>query len=170
MKVISLDDYREKDGLNGELRKDEYGYEYCFAEGYEEWYDHFRCEAVEIGDVFANMLEFGKKRTFVSILFSKEWTVPEVVNWLRTYTIHVGESPAQGMVEFEEVLSYRGIPVILGEKGRGTLEFDAGVLDEITDYYEHHHVIRNSANYEEVEWPEKDDALDVEYPGVADDE
>lgn len=169
MKVVKLNEYRGR-GLSGDLRKDDYGYEYCVVSDYEELFGTFRCEAIQIGNVFANMLIAGKEKRFVSVLFPEDWSVPEIVDWLEHHVIYVGESPAGEMGEIIEGVLYRGNPIVLGKKGNRTLSFNTGSFEEVTGFYEHHHVIRNSHNYKEVDWPDKDDAIDSEYPGVSDED
>jgi sRNA-binding regulator protein Hfq len=144
---------KEKEEL---LREFEDYYEYCFIKDYEMRYDDFMAQAIQIQDIFINLLELKGKTTMVSIMFPKSYNLHEIVEWLDSYTVSFNEKDAYGYFisnahEIEDSMLFKGNPIVLASRGQEKIYFETKNLIEITDQYKNYHEIVNTVLAKDVD-------------------
>lgn len=142
MAIIHFSDYRDRrTGLAlKRLRVDDHYYEYCFIPDYELKFHFLHCEAVQLADVFVNLIELKTKPVMVSLLFPKREKLEDILNWLETYRIAFNEKNAGGYRltnagRIVEGVLYKGLPLVLYTKGRRVLTYDPSSFVEVTEAY-----------------------------------
>lgn len=154
--IHSLKERRVK-AVVDKLREFDDAYEYCIIEDYEEKYDDFSCEAIQLGDIFVNLLETGKKTVLCSIHFLKEkFNLEQITTWIDNYNVNYNTFDSQGYFvlmgkEIIEKVLLKGNPVVLYSKGNiPKLYYSIENMIEVTDAYTKYNTIVNSANAKPV--------------------
>jgi|SRR5699024_5025089 len=169
MKVIDIRSLRNKKSVHeheNKLWEFEDYYEYCFSDNYEETYDDFITEAVQIEDYFINLLNAYNRYIMVSILFPKSYSIQEIVTFLDSHTITFNKKDQTGYFinqanEIKSVIVFKGFPIAVASIGKNKLYYSIDELSDITDTYEFHQQIVNPQQAESVDIGEK---MDVEKP------
>lgn len=125
-------------GANRSLREFSNRYEYCLIKDYEEQFEEFECHSISLGDIFAQILILKDKLLLVSIEFSKDkFTLKKIVSWLDKYSATIIKSFGIDFIEngakIVKALKFKGIPIVLYEKGKEFLEFHRDHLLEVTE-------------------------------------
>lgn len=138
------------------IRKIEDHYEYCLVKDYDSILKFDSAQAVQLGQIFANLVELEGRLIPVSILFPLDkFSLDEVISWLGEYAIHWDGSKADrgiiaGAAEIISGIKFLGNPLILYRKGRKRLEYDAEHFIEITEQYVHFNQLRSILNVKPV--------------------
>lgn len=141
---------------NKQLRKLQNYYEYCLLKEYDAFLEFENAQAVQIGPVFANLVETNAQFIPVSIMFSDdEFDLDDVISWLNQYSIYYESSPkTNGKIErADEIiqgLKFKGNIIILYRKGRKKLEYDSSKFIEVTEQYAHYSEVRSVLNEKSI--------------------
>jgi len=141
--VINFNELRFKKILNtlGSLREFDDRYEFCLIDKYEEKFNTFNLDSIQIADTYVQMLEHKKRLFVVSYEFLKaNFNLKDILNWLHKYKIDIVEKQNNEQdyyITAESIVSalkFRGNPIVLYVKGSKRLKIDRD-LNEITDYF-----------------------------------
>lgn len=140
--IISIDELRFKRliGQNSCIREFADRYEYCIIKDYEELYDDFICDSIQINEIFVQLLTVNGRNILVSIEFSKDnFTLKDAMNWLSKYNVCLVEDKNSDTVENADSIihgvKFRGVPIILFERGYKKLKFNKTELREVVDEF-----------------------------------
>lgn len=157
MEIIDLNDQRRKNALTqNQIRKIDNNYEYCIIENYEDVLDFGDAQAIQVGQVFANLLEVKDRLIFVSILFpTSKFDINGVIEWLNNYAIYWnGTGKSERLISgAEEIISgvkFKGCPILLYRRGKKRLDYDADAFIEVTEQYVHFEETKSMLNAKPV--------------------
>lgn len=173
--VIDLAQYK-KTKSTGVLREHPEFYEYELIPDYLNKFSGNQLEAIEIADCYASVLKNGDHYVLVSIVFEKDWTVPEIADWIKHYEVLLYDAE-QSVInvhhssEIIEAMKFYGQPLILSKRGTDSFTIQTKELFEMTEEYEKGQQLSCQDQAEQLDFLEelfdKDDMLDREYPGVS---
>ncbi|MBP3041889.1 hypothetical protein J9303_20955 [Bacillaceae bacterium Marseille-Q3522] len=163
MKMIDISELwtRKLQQGSGQLREFDDHYEYCFIKDYEMKYDDFNSQAVQIGDIFVNLLELKTKTIMVSLFFPKTYDVHEIAEWLNGNQVSFNEKDKVGYYiphasKILESLNFKGLPIVVATKGNEKIYYKTTVLTEVTKKYKYFSEIVNPAFAKEIDTSDKD--------------
>lgn len=178
VKIISFKDYKDAKHM-GELREYPDSYEYCLIPNYEDKFAEAHTECIQMDECFANIINNGDHYVLISIIFSHEWNVKEIKDWIENYEINLYQ-PTTTPIDLHKINSiidakkFKDYPLVLSERGTKTVSLNPNALTEVTKEYETYKKITNTGLAQSVEsideFLDKDDCLGREYPGVSGEE
>jgi len=115
-------------------------YEYCLVKEYEAQFEDNEFFSISLEDIFAQMIILEGRVLLVAIEFSKDrFTLKKVISWLDQYNVMILNNSGSNSIEKAEkiidALKFKGIPIVLYEKGKKTIMFDRNQLPEIMESY-----------------------------------
>ena len=131
-------------------------YEYCIIPHYENQFSGTSLYAVDMGGCFANLIKEEDKYYLVSIIFSEDMSIPDIVEWLDFYRLEMFP-PTDDIIKIEgaagvsDAVAFNGYPIALIERGDGIAELDPSKLEEVTKEFEQHKRITNTGLGEQVD-------------------
>lgn len=142
--------------IDGQLREFTDYYEYCFIEDYEMKYDDFIIDGIHVDNIFVSILESRGKSLIVSLQFSKEYDIPEIVEWLESHVVTFNECDKLGYFINQahtiiEGVNFRGRPIVIASKGIEKIYFNPDDFKEVTDHYLNYTQIVNTGNAVDIE-------------------
>lgn len=142
--------------IDGQLREFPDYYEYCFIDDYEMKYDDFIIDGIQVDNIFVSILESRGKSMAVSLQFSKENDVYEIVEWLASHVVTFNESDTHGYFINQahaiiEGVKFKGRPIVVASKGIEKIYYDPDDFQEVTDHYLNYSQIINTENAVDIE-------------------
>lgn len=175
-KVIKFSNYANEKIIEN-IQKYPDSFEFCIIPSYEDKFPETHTECIQMGGVFANIIKNGDYYVLISIIFDEDWTVQEIVDWVKNYEITV-HRPTSSLIKLQKVdsiieaMKFKNHPIILCERGTESISLDPNELDEVTEQFETFKKITNTGMAESVEieddFLDKDDCLGRVYPGGSD--
>lgn len=157
VKVIDIDELRLKKLIEREsyLREFSDRYEYCIIRNYEERYDEFQCDSIQMEDVFVQLLTIKDKRILVSIDFSKDrFELKEIINWLYMNNVKLLQDDESSIANASSVikgLKFKSTPVILYKRGDKNIFIIKDQLPEVTEEFIFNEQQINTFNSREID-------------------
>ncbi|WP_223592415.1 hypothetical protein [Neobacillus bataviensis] len=84
--IVKLNNYKSVRKME-ELREYPDCYEYCIVPNYEDKFAGSHTECIQMDECFANLIKNGDHYVLIAIIFSHEWKVQDILEWLENYEI-----------------------------------------------------------------------------------
>lgn len=159
MEVVDFGNLRREQALsekNTQMRKIEDHYEFCLVKDYDSILEFENAQAVQLGPVFANLVEMKERYIFVSIMFpTGKFDLDGVISWMDHFGIHwdAGKntgSTVSGAAEILQGLKFKGNPIILYRKGHKKLTYNCDDFVEITEQYAYFSEVGSVLNVKDI--------------------
>lgn len=137
--IIEIDELKLKKLIKNEssIREFEDRFEYCIIKEYEEKYENFICDSIQVEDVFIQIITVKGRKIICSIDFPKEYfDVRKLINWLRENDVTIIKKDQSIISNAHSIIKgfkFEGTPILVYKKGNKNVKI--GHLPEITEIF-----------------------------------